>query len=114
MVWTKATDRAETSEVLEERRHEVEAEVQESRVDSCWSFQVRCDLTCTLTLLALWIIAILATGWGCVKTCCRDQHRWRSEERDCLRCPWWQGWYDDLLVGPMARVSYTEEKMDHE
>ena len=112
--WTKATDRAETSEVLEERLHEVEAEVQESRVDSCWNFQVCCDLTCTLTLLALLIITILATGWGCVRTCCRDQHRWRSEERDCLRCPWRQRWYDDLLVGTMARVSYMEEEIDHE
>ena len=45
MVWTEATDRAETSEVLEERLHEVEAEVQESRVDSCWHFQaLRFDL----------------------------------------------------------------------
>ena len=88
--------------------------MKESRVDSCWNIQVCCDLTCTLTLLALWIIAILATGWSCVRTCCSEQHRWRSEERDCLRRPWWQGWYDDLPAGSMARVSYTEEEMDHE
>ena len=31
LVWTKATDRAETGEVLEERLHEVEAQVKESR-----------------------------------------------------------------------------------
>ena len=69
VVWTKATDLAETGEVLEERLHEVESEVQESRVVSCWNFQVRCDLTCVLTLLALLIITILATGWSCVRTC---------------------------------------------
>ena len=69
LVWTKATDRAETGEVLEERLHSVEAEVKESRTDSCWDFQVRCDLTCTLTLLALLIITTLATGWVCVRTC---------------------------------------------
>ena len=116
VVWTKATDLAETGEVLEERLHEVEAEVKDSRVDSCWNFQVRCDLTCVLTLLALLIITILATGWGCVRTCFHRAvvDRWRSEEWDCLRCPWWQGWYDDLLAGPMARVSDTGEEMGHE
>ena len=43
---------------------------------------------------------------------CRDQH-W-SEERDCLRCPWWRGWYDDLPEGPTAGVSDTGEEMGHE
>ena len=49
LVCAKAIDRAETYEVLEERLHEVEAEVEvkELRVDSRWNFQVRCDLTCT-------------------------------------------------------------------
>ena len=35
LVSTTATDRAETREVLEERLHEVEAEVKELRIDSC-------------------------------------------------------------------------------
>ena len=79
LVWTTATDRAETSEVLEERLHEVEAAVKEPRVDSCWNFQVRCDLTCTLTLLALLIITTLATGQGLrqdlfSESGCGDQH----------------------------------------
>ena len=37
-VCTEATDRAETCEVLEEGLHEVEAEVKELRVGSCWKF----------------------------------------------------------------------------
>ena len=36
LVCTKTTDRAEASEVLEERLREVEAEVKELRADSCW------------------------------------------------------------------------------
>ena len=28
--------------------------------------------------------------------------------------PCWQRWYDDLLVGTMARVSHTGEEIDHE
>ena len=43
--------------------------MKESRVDSCWNVEVRCDLTGTLTLLALQIITTLATGWVCVPTC---------------------------------------------
>ena len=35
--WTQANDRAETFEVMEERLHEIEAEVKELRVDSCWT-----------------------------------------------------------------------------
>ena len=43
--------------------------MKESHVDSCWNVEVRCDLTATLTLLALQIITTLATGWVCVRTC---------------------------------------------
>ena len=49
LVCTKATDRAETCEVFEKRLHEVEADLKECSVDSCWNFLVRCDLTCTVS-----------------------------------------------------------------
>ena len=61
---TKATDRAETREVLEERVHEVEAEVKEFRADSCWKFQLRYDLTYTLGLSALLIISKSTIAWN--------------------------------------------------
>ena len=69
--WTKATDRAETCEILEDRRHEVETELKELREETCWIFQVRCRWTCPLGLLALFIVAILTVGWVCVRSCTR-------------------------------------------
>ena len=67
LVCTKATDRAETCEVLEERLHEFETEVKELRADSRWDFQVRCDLTYTLGLSGLLILSTL-TAWN-LSTC---------------------------------------------
>ena len=53
VVWTKATDRVETRETVQDRLEEVETEVKELREGLCWSFQVCCDWTCSLT------------GWVC-------------------------------------------------
>ena len=50
VVWTKAP--VETCEVLEERLHEVEAEVV-IRVDSFWNSQVRC--ACCLVQWLCWL-----------------------------------------------------------
>ena len=65
LVWTKATDPAETCEVLKEILREVEGEVKELRVESCWNFLGRCSLTCTLALFALFLLIITtyAAGW---------------------------------------------------
>ena len=45
--WMKAADRAETCEIPEDRLHEVETELKESREEKCWIFQVRCGWTCS-------------------------------------------------------------------
>ena len=62
--WAQATDRVETCEVLEDRLHELEAELKELREESCWIFQFRCSWTCSLLLLASF--AIPAGSWCCV------------------------------------------------
>ena len=64
----------------------------ELREGLCWSLQVRCDWTCSLTLFPLLIVSILTAALVVVVA----------------------GWYDELLAGLMARVSYTGEEMDHE
>ena len=43
---------------------------------------------------------------------CRGPQRRQSEERGCARCPW-AGWYDELGVGMMDRVSHIGEAMGH-
>ena len=71
VIGKKATDRAETCEFLEDKLHEVEAELKEFREESCWIFQFRCSWTCSLLLLASLILAILAVSWCCVRSCTR-------------------------------------------
>ena len=69
--WAKATDRAETCEFLEDKLHEVEAQLKELREESFWIFQLWCSGTFSLLLLALLIVALVATCWCCVRSCIR-------------------------------------------
>ena len=69
--WAGASDRAETSEVLEDKRHEVDAELKELREGACWIFQFWCSWTCSLLLLASLIVAMLVFSWYCVRSCAR-------------------------------------------
>ena len=69
--WAKATDRAETCDVLEDRLQDVETELKELCEELCWIFQLRCSWTCSLFLLALLIVAILTVSWVCVRSCIR-------------------------------------------
>ena len=57
--WAKATDRAETCEFLEDKLHEVEADLKELREES-WIFHFQCNWICSLLLLVVLIVALLA------------------------------------------------------